>query len=193
MACNHFQVAMAKRKMWRISFFTIVWSIWLYRNEMIFEGKLGDLMKVDLIKMRITWWVRFKWSNDNPSIIEIINAPSAVVVTSSKCPSKALLKWECPPKRWFKFNTDCAAKGSSSWANSVGIIIECDSKNEVSWISKPSKAPWRLRQLILQICALRGIVLDWQSQHILCSGNEAANNLAKTGIERLNDHLRVHP
>ncbi|EOY17780.1 Uncharacterized protein TCM_042499 [Theobroma cacao] len=82
---------------------------------------------------------------------------------------------------------------ASSWAKSGGINIESDSKNAVSWISKPINAPWRLGQLIHQITALKGKVLDRQIHYIPRSGDEVADNLAKTGIERPNDLIRIHP
>ncbi|EOY04744.1 Uncharacterized protein TCM_019931 [Theobroma cacao] len=82
---------------------------------------------------------------------------------------------------------------TSSWANSTGIIIESDSMNVVSWASLPEKSPWSLRQLFLQIALLKGRVAGWQIRHILRSGNEAADSLAKPGIDRSHDLLRICP
>ncbi|EOY04114.1 Uncharacterized protein TCM_019370 [Theobroma cacao] len=80
---------------------------------------------------------------------------------------------------------------ASSWAKIGGIIVECNSMNAVTWLTKPPNAPWRIRQLIFQIGALRDKVLNWQIRYIPGSRNEVADNLAKTGIERPNDLIRI--
>ncbi|EOX98716.1 Uncharacterized protein TCM_007413 [Theobroma cacao] len=83
---------------------------------------------------------------------------------------------------------------ASSWVNSNNIIIESDSKNVVSWISNPSKALWRLRQLILQIHSLKNRVAGgWLIKHISRSGNETADSLAKSRVDRTHDLLRLYP
>ncbi|EOY21772.1 Uncharacterized protein TCM_013883 [Theobroma cacao] len=110
---------------------------------------------------------KFKWPDHNTSIIDIIHVLSFALALTSRKQIKSKVSWECPPNSWFKFNTDellrvvqviLALEGershslvaASSWVNSSNIIIESDSKNVVSWVSNPSKAPWRLKQLILQ-------------------------------------------
>ncbi|EOY15068.1 Calcium-dependent lipid-binding (CaLB domain) family protein, putative [Theobroma cacao] len=74
-----------------------------------------------------------------------------------------------------------------------GVIIECDSKNAITWIDNPDSPPWYLRQLILKIKALRGKTLGWQITYIPRSGNDKADNLAKSGVDRSNDLLCIYP
>ncbi|EOX93164.1 Uncharacterized protein TCM_002010 [Theobroma cacao] len=54
---------------------------------------------------------------------------------------------------------------ASSWANSVGIIIESDSKNVALWMTHPEKTRWKLQQLIFQMVSLKDKVADWMIQH----------------------------
>ena len=41
-------------KLWKMAFFAIIWSIWLTRNDMVFNGKVLDLRQIlNIINLRI--------------------------------------------------------------------------------------------------------------------------------------------
>lgn len=45
------------KKIWRMFWFAVIWSIWLHRNEMIFKQKQLDFAKViEMVKVRIWSW-----------------------------------------------------------------------------------------------------------------------------------------
>lgn len=71
------------------------------------------------------------------------------------------------------------------------MVVESDSKNAVQWINAPEKAPWRLRKWILHIEMLKRKVVQWEVQHIFREANQQADNLAKTGIRRVENLLNV--
>ncbi|XP_021290619.1 uncharacterized protein LOC110421355 [Herrania umbratica] len=74
-AWNTCPMKVAKRKVWRMSFLTIVWSLWPFRNEIVFEGKPWDVLELEeLIKIMMGWWVKSRWPNDNLSIMEIVRS-----------------------------------------------------------------------------------------------------------------------
>ncbi|EOY07457.1 Uncharacterized protein TCM_021888 [Theobroma cacao] len=105
-----------------MSFFTIIWSIWLYRNEMIFDGKMWDLLKVmDIVKLRVAWWVKFKWPGDNV-VSDIATTPLLASAPTSKRKVKSMVSWECPLAVWLKFNTDEAAKGCPGHLGIGGVL-----------------------------------------------------------------------
>ncbi|EOX99562.1 Uncharacterized protein TCM_008262 [Theobroma cacao] len=82
---------------------------------------------------------------------------------------------------------------SSFWTASCGVIIESDSKNAVTWVSKPDTAPWRLRNIVLLIRHLMEKMGRWQVKHILRSDDEVAVRLVKQGVLRCTDLLQVFP
>ncbi|EOY20979.1 Uncharacterized protein TCM_012294 [Theobroma cacao] len=85
-------------KVMRTAFYTISWSIWLARNEVIFKGKEWSRANVfDLIKMRLVWWVKAKWSKLSPSTLDIMRFPNEGVqpMKTKKNQSKDL--WTEPP------------------------------------------------------------------------------------------------
>ncbi|WRX11383.1 Ribonuclease H domain - like 9 [Theobroma cacao] len=81
----------------------------------------------------------------------------------------------------------------TGWCHPFGLIIETDSINVVTWVSKPLSSPWRLRNLVLKIKALLSKIPKWQIIHTPRSGNELADSLTKLGVERATDLLQVIP
>ena len=52
------------RKIWCATFFAVAWSIWLMRNEVIFQQKQVDVeMLCNLIRWRVSYWTR-AWKED---------------------------------------------------------------------------------------------------------------------------------
>jgi len=54
------------KKFWQSTFFATAWSIWIMRNEVIFQQKVVDIGAMyNLIKWRITFWSR-AWMDKSP-------------------------------------------------------------------------------------------------------------------------------
>ena len=61
------------KKLWLMSFFAIIWSIWLMRNDMVFNGKAFDLEQIiDIFKFRLASWFKVKWPKTPHSILDIV-------------------------------------------------------------------------------------------------------------------------
>ncbi|XVE86722.1 hypothetical protein DITRI_Ditri18aG0056600 [Diplodiscus trichospermus] len=51
-------------------FFTVLWSLWLYRNEIVFKGRHLDPLKlIDTIKVRLAYWCKGNW----PSLVASVD------------------------------------------------------------------------------------------------------------------------
>lgn len=79
----------------------------------------------------------------------------------------------------------------ADWCHWFGLIIETDTINAVTWVSKPLSSLWRIRNLVLKIKALLSKIPRWQIIHTPRSENELADSLAKLGVERATDLLQV--
>ena len=54
------------RKFWCTTFFAVAWSLWLTRNEIIFQHKELDMEKLcNLIRWRVTFWTK-AWKEQPP-------------------------------------------------------------------------------------------------------------------------------
>ncbi|GKV09896.1 hypothetical protein SLEP1_g21329 [Rubroshorea leprosula] len=64
------------RKSWNILWFALVWTIWLSRNETVFQHKKHDDDKLlQLVQIRSFHWVRILLNLENLSLMEWISNP----------------------------------------------------------------------------------------------------------------------
>ncbi|XVE50490.1 hypothetical protein DITRI_Ditri01bG0166500 [Diplodiscus trichospermus] len=77
------------------------------------------------------------------------------------------------------------------WVHTHELIIECDSKNAVTWVLNSQQAPWRWKGVISQIETLKSQIPRWQLNHVFRECNETADGLAKAGVYRLNELVVV--
>ncbi|XVE56506.1 hypothetical protein DITRI_Ditri04bG0015900 [Diplodiscus trichospermus] len=164
-------------KVWKLALFAIIWTVWMTRNDLVFNNRQADLEQtIDLSKLRLAHWLD---SN-----------------TCKEEQHKKCHQLELPDKGVLKFNADGSIIGnlrpagigrsvyivlSSPWANDHAIIIESDCANAVKWVSNPQVVPWLLRKWIAQIENLKTQIKDWKVIHVLRECNGIADSLAKAG------------
>ncbi|EOY04598.1 Uncharacterized protein TCM_019820 [Theobroma cacao] len=73
---------------------------------------------------------------------------------------------------------------ASKWCSSSVLVLKCDNRNVVKWLTDPSDVPWRLRAMVIQIWSLLAKVDKWSITHIPRSANDMADTLAKKGVLR---------
>ncbi|EOY01609.1 Uncharacterized protein TCM_011459 [Theobroma cacao] len=95
----------------------------LYRNEMVFDGSTWDACKVmEIIKIRMAWWVKCKWPQDNLDTLEIVRFSHLVTILTKREKVKVQVQWKIPPNGWVKFNIDGAAKGCPGPLGIGGVL-----------------------------------------------------------------------
>lgn len=64
---------------WVLAFYAIYWSIWKFRNDMIFNEKIWDANQLfDLIKLRVAVWAKSKWPHVMNSAEYLICCPENI-------------------------------------------------------------------------------------------------------------------
>ncbi|XVE48705.1 hypothetical protein DITRI_Ditri01bG0023600 [Diplodiscus trichospermus] len=49
-------------KVWKLALFAIIWTVWMTRNDLVFNNRQADLEQtIDLSKLRLAHWVKAKW------------------------------------------------------------------------------------------------------------------------------------
>ncbi|XVF79053.1 hypothetical protein PTKIN_Ptkin14bG0188900 [Pterospermum kingtungense] len=81
---------------------------------------------------------------------------------------------------------------TTQWVVDESLILECDSRNAVSWVANPDTAPWRMRNLLNHICNLLKKTKAWKVTHIFRECNQVADSLAKEGASRDSDLVVIH-
>ena len=76
-------------ELWRMSFFAILWSIWLLRNGVVFNGKVPDFEEtMDTSKYRLASWFKARWPSSPYSISDIVRFPKDIPVPMANKVSK---------------------------------------------------------------------------------------------------------
>ncbi|OMO81727.1 hypothetical protein COLO4_23441 [Corchorus olitorius] len=97
-----------------ILFFVAVWSIWLLRNDVVFNGKdVDDMQLFDLIRIRLAWWILAKWPEQPLSFQDLFRFPMEALTSATKERLvHTSLNWNPPNVGTLKFNVDGSSKGS---------------------------------------------------------------------------------
>lgn len=90
-----------------MSFFAILWSIWLARNDIIFNAGCFDQCKLmGLIKWRLAMWCKVKWLDIVDSLEDFVHCPHLVKIQSRCFSARRGISWFPPDGDSFKFNAD---------------------------------------------------------------------------------------
>ncbi|XVF41900.1 hypothetical protein PTKIN_Ptkin01aG0317600 [Pterospermum kingtungense] len=106
-------------KIWVMSFGVIVWSIWLVRNDVVFNNKPGHAGIGGTLRNHLG--------------LELCNFSKYVGVHDSNVAKLLAIK------------EALEVFTASSWCSNKKLIIESDSKIVVGWVNKPNTAPWRIQ------------------------------------------------
>ncbi|EOY13094.1 Uncharacterized protein TCM_031615 [Theobroma cacao] len=144
-----FQIDAAKNKIWRMAFFVIKWSIWLFKNEMVFNGKSWDELKLmDIIKTRIAYWSKARWDNPCLSFLDFFKNPELGVVFSKKKFVKKNLEWIKPALSELKFNVDGAAKGCPGEIGIGGVLRDYEGRIKLQFSKSTGWGDSNLAELL---------------------------------------------
>ena len=110
---------------WIMAFYAIIWSIWLIRNDMVFNGKVFDLRQtIDVIKLRIASWFNAKWPGVY-LVSDVVRFSNAIKVPPKVKIVKEPTCWKFPTPRYMKFNVDGSFKGKPRPAGIGGVLRDC--------------------------------------------------------------------
>ncbi|KAL4378969.1 hypothetical protein GQ457_02G041360 [Hibiscus cannabinus] len=95
----------------------IAWSIWLHRNEIVFQGKTADFGQLlYIVKLRASWWFKAKVPGSLLSLDLIFSDPSNACRKDYLTPKTALpVAWSPPPLGFLKFNVDGTCDKSGNY------------------------------------------------------------------------------
>ncbi|KAE8657717.1 hypothetical protein F3Y22_tig00116984pilonHSYRG00343 [Hibiscus syriacus] len=178
-------------------FFGIAWSIWLARNDTIFNNKKSEFQQFfDVVLLRIGVWASSLWPESVISISAFIRSPSLVSIRPKCCSRSSFESWVAPTNDKLKFNVDAAVRGnvelaaiveacqifsSSKWADKRVLIIETDSLKAVQWIENPSLASHYVAVVVAK-CKEYCVRYLWEVKFEYRERKTAANALAQEGL-----------
>ncbi|KAL4353692.1 hypothetical protein GQ457_06G031150 [Hibiscus cannabinus] len=117
-------VSKSKDSIWHLLPYAILWSIWLFRNDIVFAKSNFDFTRLFfLVRTRAASWFRARWPDSDCSIDAVISDLSL----ADKCSLSwkkppPILAWETPPFGFVKINVDGAMVSNGSKGGIGGIL-----------------------------------------------------------------------
>ncbi|XVE56697.1 hypothetical protein DITRI_Ditri04bG0031500 [Diplodiscus trichospermus] len=110
-------------KIWKLAFYAVSWSIWLSRNDKVFNQRCCDVnCLLDLIKLRLSHWALARWPDCAVSVMDIFRLPSSITIPHKIASQRGSVNWTCPPAGYIKFNIDGASSSQFGIAGIWGIL-----------------------------------------------------------------------
>ncbi|KAK8478649.1 hypothetical protein V6N11_031136 [Hibiscus sabdariffa] len=133
LAWHDANISRSSDSIWHFFPFAILWSIWLFRNDIIFaNGRLDVVQIFYLIRTQVAVWYKAKFSDCSCTVDELISNPSvADSLSYSLSKVRKNLRWEAPPCGFLKLNIDGVMEGNGGKGgirgllrNNLGICLE---------------------------------------------------------------------
>ena len=163
--------------MWKMAFFAIIWSIWLLRNDLVFNGKVFDFQQtIDIVKFRIASWFKAKWPNCPNTLLDVVRFPNTIQVSVAAKNVKKVSLWSTPPLGVLKFNVDGSARGKPGPAGIGGVLRDCSGVVKAVFSKAIGVTDSNVAELLAVREALR-IFTDssWVSSHKLTIESDSSN------------------
>ena len=109
-------------KAWNLLFSAVVWTIWEFRNNVVFSGKSASIqMALDNVKFRVAWWFKNCGRGCSEDITVLFLDIERCV---DKIPVKAsrLDVWKPPLNNDLSFNVDGSSCGNPGSARIGGVL-----------------------------------------------------------------------
>ncbi|GMI85901.1 hypothetical protein like AT5G42905 [Hibiscus trionum] len=113
---------------WSIIPFALIWTVWLHRNEIVFQSKSVDSKQlIGLIKLRMAFWINGKFGKLGIPM-DVIIADPLLATDSSILPKRRdrLIGWLPPPEGFLKLNVDGAVRLEDSSSGIGGVLRDKD-------------------------------------------------------------------
>lgn len=153
------------RELWALIPYSMLWTVWMERNAVVFHGKAAVLDQVwDSHLTKIYWWVKGSNLECSYSLYDFVQHFDKVgVEILRKQPRLAV--W-CPPERGvLKFNVDGAARGTPGRGGIGGV--ERDWSGEVrGYFSKSVGVVYAYEAEVLAIRHALDFCKDFNLRHV---------------------------
>ncbi|XVF77054.1 hypothetical protein PTKIN_Ptkin14bG0009100 [Pterospermum kingtungense] len=148
----HWQSAIPRDKgfdIWKLGFYAILWSLWMARNDWVFNGKMIEIRPLfDLCKLRVSHWAKAKWPVIKEGVIDIMRVPWGISIPGSEKALRDPSSWDPPPLGYFKFNVDGTALGQPGQAGVGGLLRNHDESVEMCFSKSIGVADSNLAEIM---------------------------------------------
>ncbi|KAL4283563.1 hypothetical protein GQ457_16G029270 [Hibiscus cannabinus] len=135
---------------WHLIPFVIIWSIWLTRNEIVFEKKKVDVSQILYVaKSRLAFWFKAKHPESVLSREDIFTDPLLADKSKNMGKSRSrLVSWSPPPSGTLKLNVDGAVTRDGGLGGVGGLLRNSEGKCLLSFSRHVGQVPPLLAEIL---------------------------------------------
>ncbi|EOY27006.1 Uncharacterized protein TCM_028962 [Theobroma cacao] len=86
-------------KIWCMAFYAILWSVWLYRNDMVFRRATWNADQVfELVKLKVATWAQAKWPFEYGVVLDTFRYPAEGTMVKKRKITRIVEEWSKPHK-----------------------------------------------------------------------------------------------
>lgn len=112
-----------QKKAWLMLFFSVVWSLWLLRNDLIFQQKSSNYDSVFfLIITRLCLWLKALHPDFPYSPLDLLRSSAGLIRWSNVQIYRTGVIWSPPPIGRFKWNVDGSSLGKPKLSGIGGAL-----------------------------------------------------------------------
>ncbi|XP_057426328.1 uncharacterized protein LOC130719736 [Lotus japonicus] len=114
--------------LWNLIPYSIVWTIWLGRNDLLFQGRDFSPLKLwEMLNLRIGWWVKSIWKRC-PYDAQQFAENFCHIRVERNTPRPRNMRWVPPSAGILKYNVDGASQGNPGRCGIGGVLRNSDRK-----------------------------------------------------------------
>ena len=135
---------------WDLIPFALCWSIWMERNDVIFNLSNYEEDRIwDMHRQRLSWWIKARWKSC-PYPVSMFIAKLEEISLPVKSKDRRNLEWIPPPSGLLKFNVDGASKGNPG-SSGVGGVLRDEFGEVRGFFSKSVGVVWAFEAEVIAI------------------------------------------
>ena len=116
-------LGISMNSVWRVTFYAILWTLWMARNDAVFNGKVMETAQLcDLVGYRVAYWCKAKWPDGAALVDDYMRFPDCIQTASRGGKVLPRVEWVMPEVGQLKFNVDGAARGQPGEAGIGGVL-----------------------------------------------------------------------
>ncbi|KAK3189625.1 hypothetical protein Dsin_029186, partial [Dipteronia sinensis] len=114
---------------WNLLFFAMVWTIWEFRNNVVFGGKdANSSMAQDSVRFRVAWWFKNFGCGSKEDITILLLDIKNRCVDKYQTKVNRFYKWSPPLGNDLVFNVEGSARGNQGMAGIGGVLRDARGK-----------------------------------------------------------------
>lgn len=159
--------------LWELIPFALVWSLWLDRNNLLFQNTTFNSEVIwDLHLMRILWWIQAWWPSCPFSSYDFEQHFDKLGLPIKPDPIERNIEWQPPEGFMLKFNVGDSSQGNPG-PSGIGGAIRSNMRTIIGAFSKVVGCHWAFEAEVFAILHALIFCKNFSISHIVIESDSS--------------------